>query len=72
MSKEKKESAPIEGVKISLVCECGHTDLKGRLEVNFADKTMYFKCSKCKKMNFLNFNHIAPKPYPRSTIGRTW
>ena len=56
MSKDKKESAPIEGVKISLVCECGHTDLKGRLEVNFADKTMYFK------------NHIwfYPENYPNN------
>jgi len=72
--KEKKPipSAPVIGVQLTLVCDCGHTDLTGRLEMNFADNIMYFKCSKCKKMNILDFSIIKQKPYPKPTIGRTW
>ena len=53
-----------------LVCgHCANHVNKGNLvEINFVDMAMYYKCTKCKKMNTLDFSLMKPKPYPRSSF----
>ena len=51
-----------------LVCgHCAHHDNRDScLEINFADMVMYYRCSKCKKTNTLDFSLLKPSPYPKS------
>lgn len=63
-----------EEVQISLVCgHCAnHDNRRSILEINFVDMIMYYTCSKCKKMNTLDFAAIRPKPYPKIRASRNW
>ena len=50
---------------------CAHHDNRGVVgECNFVDKAIYYKCSKCKKMNILDFSLIKHEPYPRPIVRR--
>ena len=53
-----------------LVCGyCANHDNKGNaVEINFIDMAMYYKCTKCKKMNILDFSLMKQSPYPRSIM----
>jgi hypothetical protein len=63
-----------EEVQIVLVCgHCAnHDNRRAILEINFIDMIMYYTCSKCKKINKLDFAQLRPKPYPRIGISRNW
>ena len=55
-----------------MVCEfcANHDNRKCCLEINFIDKKMYYMCSKCKKINTLDFSLFKPAPYPKSRLAR--
>ncbi len=54
-----------------LICVCGHCnnhDLEcATIEFNFKQQAVYYSCSKCGKMNEINFSkpHIPPMPKSR-------
>ena len=64
---EQYAEASNQNNQFVLVCgHCAfHDNRNCALEVNFADKAMYYKCSKCKKMNILDFSKLHPEPYPK-------
>lgn len=61
-------------VQITLVCGycANHDSRRAILEINFIDMIMYYTCSKCKKINKLDFAAIRPKPYPKISASKNW
>ena len=58
-----------------MVYVCGfcanHDNRNVVIEVNFIDQAIYYKCTKCKKMNILDFSLMKQKPYPRTIMRST-
>ncbi len=51
-------------------CVCGHVDKENAtIEINFQEQKVFYSCSKCKKMNTMQFGKQSI-PMPRTTIGR--
>ena len=65
-----KKKEPLDFSKVIYVCGfCANHDDKG-VEWNFIDKAIYYKCSKCKKMNVLDLSNLHAEPYPSPIITR--
>ena len=48
---------------------CGNNDTKNtRVEINFREKKIFYKCSECKKVNEIELGKDQPPPYPKSKI----
>ena len=71
---KKQEYAQAGSPLNQFVLVCGHCSNHDNghmvVEINFADKAMYYKCSKCKKMNILDFSLLHPAPYPKMVVSR--
>lgn len=67
-----KVDAQSENNQFILVCGycANHDNEKCYLEINFVDMVMYYRCSKCKKINKLDFSLLKPAPYPRSVVAK--
>lgn len=72
---------PIHNIKIEgvseiglnqIICVCGkcgnHDNENGTLEFNFREQKVMYTCSKCKKMNEMQFGKELPQPYPRTRM----
>ena len=59
---------------IETICVCAfcnnHDSTVGTLEFNFKEQKVYYVCSKCKKMNEINFGGQKATPLPRSKFAR--
>lgn len=60
-------NAEISVSQIICVCPCGQHDNKNAtIEFNFRDKKVYYTCSKCHKINDMQFGEkILPLPQTR-------
>ncbi len=58
----------------NLVCHCAfcdnHDEHDARIELNFREQKLMYTCSKCHKMNTVEFGKEKPPPYPHSRISR--
>ena len=70
MNKDSFANTDPELNQFVLVCgHCTNHDNKGNVvEINFVDQALYYKCTKCKKMNIIDFSRIKPEPYPRTVM----
>lgn len=70
---DKTEFIDVSKEENQFVLVCGfcanHDNKRSVVEINFIDMAMYYKCSKCHKINILDFCLMKPKPYP-SIIAR--
>ena len=71
MTEEKDKEINNQFVLVCGHC-ANHDNERCLLEINFVDMAMYYKCTKCKKMNILDFHLIKPQPYPRPLAAKTW
>ena len=66
---EEAVPQPIKNVAV-----CGHCFEHSSegfvLEWNFKDKTVYFVCPKCRKMNEMGFRPKTAQPYPSARLMR--
>lgn len=58
----------------TFICICAfcnnHDTENASVEINFRERKFLYLCSKCKKMNELNFGSNTPQPLPRMRLGR--
>jgi len=69
---EKEKYVDVTDKSNQFVLVCGycanHDNRDCCLEINFIDMVMYYMCSKCKKINKLDFSLLKSKPYPKSIL----
>lgn len=57
----------MEKANLICVCEfCRNHNNNALIEINFADKTIYYFCSSCEKMNKMDLSKPLPPSYPKS------